>query len=278
MKSKYYPRSENPKLLGPAGDRDCDERTWKYPDGKRGTTAGYHTHKRLGSEPCEECLEAVRTYNRKRYQEKRPPLGPPVGDRDCDERTRRFPDGKRGTTAGFNTHKRLGSDPCPECLEAWRAKRRAITNGSYHKYRDKKLAYQAKYRERNRELIRSNDRRYHELHPQRAQRAWEKRRARKANLPVENYSLNWITEKFGSVCYLCGGVVDLDIEYGDDRPHIDHVIPLSSPRCPGDVLDNVRWTHQRCNLKKGTKTIEECAYLFPNMRDPYKMRRKAWQG
>ena len=273
MASKYYPPSANPRLLSPAGDRPCDERSWKYPDGKRGTTAGYSTHKRTRTEPCPECLEARRSRDRELYRQKGPAALGPAGDRDCDERTRKFPNGKRGTTAGFNTHKRKGSDPCPECLEAQRAKRREYTNSNYSRYREKKLAYQAKYREKNRETLRKNNREYHSLNPQRATRAWEKRRARLAGLPTDDYKLEDITKVYGSVCYLCGGVVDLDLETGGKRAHVDHLIPISSIYCPGDVLHNVRWTHERCNLKKGDKTVEECYSIFPNMRNPYAMRR-----
>lgn len=37
--------------------------------------------------------------------------------------------------------------------------------------------------------------------------------------------------------------------------HLDHVIPLS--RGGAHSEDNIRVTHARCNLKKGTKLVEE---------------------
>lgn len=43
---------------------------------------------------------------------------------------------------------------------------------------------------------------------------------------------------------------------------IEHVIPLTDLGCPGDLLENVRWTHNECNEVKGQRRIEELHLPF----------------
>ena len=258
----------------------CEKKTNKYPNGRTGTEAGDMAHRYAKEEPCEACLEARNRAAKLRSLEKTltaPWRQPYTMERACDERTSKFPKGKRGTTAGFNTHKRMNDEPCPECLEAEREEGRRWTKETYDKYKDKKLAYQAKYREENREKIREWSREYYKANPGKNTESWRRRKARKKALPTEKYSEKDITRLYGSVCYLCAEPVDLELEKGPLRRNVEHLIPISHPDCPGDILRNVRWSHEKCNLRKGKRTPEEVTHLFPNMINPYE-KEELWHA
>lgn len=192
-------------------------------------------------------------------------------ERVCDERTSKFPKGKRGTTAGFNTHKRMNEEPCAECLEAERAKRRHYTKATYDRYKDKKLAYMKQYHKENRERIREWEKEYYRLNPGKNSQSWRKRRARLKGLPSDGYTEADITREYGTICYLCAQPVDLSIKEGPLRRNIEHLVPISHSDCPGDLLSNVRWSHSQCNLLKGDLLMEDAAELFPDMINPYKL-------
>lgn len=55
-----------------------------------------------------------------------------------------------------------------------------------------------------------------------------------------------VMQKSNSTCVACGSTEDL---------HVDHIIPLS--RGGTNDLDNLQMLCSRCNLSKGTKTMEE---------------------
>ena len=248
----------------------CGKKTKKFPNGRTGTEAGERAHRYAKEEPCEACLEARSKAERLRRVNKTltaPWRQPYTMERVCDERTSKFPAGKRGTTAGFNTHKRMNDEPCAECLEAQREHGRERTKST----RDKKLSYMKQYREENRERIREWSQEYYRLHPEKNSQSWRRRRARKRALPSEKYSEEDITREYGTVCYLCAQPVDLSIEEGPLRRNIEHLIPISHPDCPGDLLSNVRWSHSQCNLLKGDSLMEDVADLFPDMINPYKL-------
>ena len=252
----------------------CEKKTSKFPNGRTGTEAGEAAHRYAKEEPCEACLEARKRTSRLRDINKTltaPWRQPYTMERICDERTSKFPRGKRGTTAGFNTHKRMNDEPCQECLEAERAKRRNYTKETYDKYKDKKLAYMREYREENRERIKEWSKEYYRLHPEKNSQSWRKRRARLKGLPSDGYTEVDITSRYGNLCYLCAQPVDLSIEEGPLRRNIEHLIPISHPDCPGDLLSNVRWSHSKCNLLKGDSLMEDVADLFPDMINPYKL-------
>lgn len=252
----------------------CKKKTSKYPNGRTGTEAGEAAHRYAKEEPCGACLEARNRTAKLRHSNKNLTASwrqPYTMERVCDERTSKYPKGKRGTTAGFNTHKRMNDEPCAECLEAERAKRRHYTKETYDKYKDKKLAYQAKYREDNRERIKKWSREYYRLNPEKNSQSWRTRRARKKDLAAEKYTEKDITRLYGTTCYLCAQPVDLSLEDGPLRRNIEHLIPISHPDCPGDLLSNVRWSHSKCNLLKSDSLMEDVADLFPDMINPYKL-------
>lgn len=64
--------------------------------------------------------------------------------------------------------------------------------------------------------------------------------------PISKQKLIAVMQKSGSVCSACG--------FGDDL-HVDHILPLS--RGGTNDLDNLQMLCSRCNLSKGTKTMDE---------------------
>ena len=96
---------------------------------------------------------------------------------------------------------------------------------------------------------------------------WEgfgrKRRALKASQPHEPYTREEVAELHGTVCYLCGGEVDMSLPWGNDRsPSMDHLWPLNIPGGPGDVLSNMWVTHAVCNIRKGDRMVETLTLPF----------------
>ena len=258
----------------------CEKKTNKYPNGRTGTEAGDMAHRYAKEEPCEACLEARNRAAKLRKSNKTltaPWRQPYTMERACDERTSKFPQGKRGTYMGAQTHARVKEEPCPECLKARREYLRKNTKRYYDKYKDRKLAYQARYREENSEKIRESRKAYYKANPGKNTESWRIRKARKKSLPTEKYTEKDITRLYGSICYLCAEPVDLELEKGPLRRNVEHLIPISHPDCPGDILSNVRWSHEKCNLSKGGRTPEEVTHLFPNMIDPYE-KEELWHA
>lgn len=252
----------------------CEKKTNKYPNGRTGTEAGEAAHRYAKEEPCEACAEARIRESRLRRTNKTltaPWRQPYTMERVCDERTSKYPLGKRGTYAGAGAHKRAQEEPCPECLKARREYLKKHTKENYDKYKGKKLAYQAKYREENSEKIRESSKAYRKANPGKSTQGWRTRKARKKALPTEKYTEKDITRLYGNICYLCAQPVDLSLEEGPLRRNVEHLIPISHPDCPGDLLSNVRWSHNRCNLRKNDALLEDVAHLFPDMINPYKL-------
>lgn len=69
-----------------------------------------------------------------------------------------------------------------------------------------------------------------------------------------------VVDQSEGICYLCQGELDYSLSYPDPHsPSLDHVVPLS--RGGRHVLDNCAITHLHCNLRKGTKLVEELMLL-----------------
>lgn len=108
---------------------------------------------------------------------------------------------------------------------------------------------QRDYYYRNKETRLENRRRWARQNPDKVAQQNETRRAREAGVAVEEIDYKRIYIRDHDICYLCGGKVK------KSERHLDHVIPLS--RGGAHSEDNIRVTHARCNLKKGTKLVEE---------------------
>jgi 5-methylcytosine-specific restriction endonuclease McrA len=67
-----------------------------------------------------------------------------------------------------------------------------------------------------------------------------------------------IFSRDGWVCYLCGTPTLRTVgEVSSLAPSLDHVVPLSDPKCPGHVASNVRTTHMTCNKRKADRDFVE---------------------
>ena len=247
----------------------CQKPTKNYPQGRTGTFAGYKAHLYAKEDVCAECLSAGREQETLRKQKRK------------ESNPERWGNLQR---AGYRRHAE---------------KRRAEAKKQYWENREEALAENKRYREENREAIaekrrqrgeeskeraRENARKWSRENKERAKeyrktylqenkekyREWNRARsARKRSLPTEKYSEEDITRTYGRVCYLCAELVDLETETSGEKKNVEHLIPLSHPDCPGDTLANVRWSHEKCNFRKYTRTPEEAAPLFPNMINPY---------
>lgn len=251
----------SPKLskFAPPG-MACMKPSSRHPQGKTGTEAGEAAHRRAKEPVCHECQAARNEKTKERRRESRPWLtvNPDDYALACEVPTAIFPSGRRGTYAGYQAHLRGDQTQCEECLGAGRSYNREKTNNSYDRYREKKLAYQAKYRAENREKIRLRDRAYYLANMAEREARKRAREIRLKELPSEEFTVEDIRLKHGIECYLCLGEVDLTLEPGWSKsPHLDHVHPISDEGTPGHVLSNVRWTHARCNLIKGAKMVQE---------------------
>lgn len=228
-------------------ERKCDVPTQKYPEGRRGSVAGYHCHMKAKETPCEECREARHRdsaeKNRLEKQAKREAIEkqyPLV----CERPTAKNPEGRRGTRSGYRAHRYAGQDPCEECAKG--AKEQS-----------------AKRREENRDSIHEYTKEYYRKNYDKWEGYSRKRRSLRNSLPHEPYTHQDITDAHGTVCHLCKTEVDTSLPWGrDDSPAADHLWPLSKEGCPGDVLSNVFWTHALCNVKKGDRFVEELALPF----------------
>lgn len=216
----------------------------------------------------------------------------------CRKPTLKNPGGRTGTLAGCRSHEEAKETPCPECLLAGQRYRGKYGKKYYAENRDERLKYAKKHRAENRnEKLKYNKRYYAEnqaeilekkreyyaenrddlIRKVKAHRAanpdkvalWARgwtsvRRARKLTLPTDGHTPADIAEAHGTVCYLCNIKVDITLPNGSPAsPHIDHVHPLSREGCPGDVLENCRWVHAKCNLSKGSKLVSELDLPFP---------------
>lgn len=77
------------------------------------------------------------------------------------------------------------------------------------------------------------------------------RRARRMMLPYETIDPAKIFERDGWVCHICEKPVDETLKFPDAlSPSIDHVVPLSLGG--HHVMENVKCSHLRCNLQKGS--------------------------
>lgn len=115
--------------------------------------------------------------------------------------------------------------------------------------------YQANKRELNKRVKASRSRNpglYAELGRTHANR----RRARKLENGFEPYTESQVLELYGTCCHLCGNEIDLNAprqvgaEGWELGLHIDHLVPIS--KGGADSLDNVKPSHGKCNLDKGS--------------------------
>lgn len=261
--------------------KTCQKPSRTHSASLEGTETGAKRHRRHGEDPCPECAAGEKAAQKIRYARRKAKLEAerqktyrawdPERDLSCEMPTPSSPNGARGTTKGFSQHRTAGTEPCAECLEAQRAHGRAKYHATKDQYREKRNAYAAARREAKREELREYDRRYYQEHKDRS-RVIRRARHTRAKATWDGHTTETIIKAHGSDCYLCGTPVDPGLPVGySDSPQRDHVVPLTDPESPGDVIENVRLTHARCNLAKSCKRVEDLDLPFmPPGHEAYK--------
>jgi hypothetical protein len=127
----------------------------------------------------------------------------------------------------------------------------------YQSHKEREAARVKKWAEDNKEKLKLQRKNRYQNNKERALSHVHKRRARKFGNGTEPYTRTEMLEVYGSDCYLCGLPIDLSVsgKIGsvgwENGLHIEHVISLASGG--PDMLENVRPSHGKCNLNKGTK-------------------------
>lgn len=123
-------------------------------------------------------------------------------------------------------------------------------------------ARDARYYQKHKEVLREKTKQWRKNNPDKYaehNRAKEhRRRARKFENGMEDYTEQMVIEAYGADCHICDGPINLEAprrvgtEGWELGLHLDHVVPLS--KGGDDRIENLRPTHGMCNLKK-TDTI-----------------------
>lgn len=74
-----------------------------------------------------------------------------------------------------------------------------------------------------------------------------------ASAPRDNYDRYDIAARDHWICGICGESINRALTDTADPGYlnIDHIIPVTDPSFPGDILSNVQATHRICNIRKG---------------------------
>lgn len=270
----------------------CQRPTRKYPNGRKGTEAGYSAHRGAKETPCEACRSA-RNARRRELRK----ADPEKHRQQHREWIKRHPERKAEYDRRYReTHAEQLKRSKREYYEANAEEIKARSRKWYRDNREAANQRSREYRQKNAELCRESVRKWHkenadhvrayrrkrvEANPElvEAARAYAReyyqnnkprfseyriRRAnRKYDINYEEFEIRDIVEKHGLTCYLCESDVNTDLRRGrDDSPVIEHVIPLCDPETPGHVLSNVRVCHALCNAKKSSLPLDALTLPF----------------
>lgn len=108
--------------------------------------------------------------------------------------------------------------------------------------------YSRRWRAENPELAREVELKHRQTEAFRLRNRENGRRRYRGPEGIVDYAL--ILAHDGMVCHICDGVID-----SVDDLHFDHVVPLS--RGGEHVASNIAPSHAACNLRKGTRLMEE---------------------
>ena len=183
----------------------------------------------------------------------------------------------RGTILGYMVHLERSQLPCAECLlvrvqfdpEKYQKERLSSLPDFRNDSFKRELAEAAALsicaniklflNEKEEPLLRGVEEKAQNVNNRQRAVSRKRRLKRKellGKIPQEEYTLEEIQDRDGDTCYLC------NTELVDGHISVDHVIPVSAPDCPGDILSNVRLVHDICNSKKHTKRVESLALPF----------------
>ena len=119
----------------------------------------------------------------------------------------------------------------------------------------------AEWRERNPERVRAANKEYYAKNREaelernrRKQRDWTpKNHRRRTGAPV-SWSKQQVVSTYGSVCHLCGEVIDMRLKWPNRWSlTMDHVLPIS--RGGSNDLENIRPAHGSCNSAKRDRLV-----------------------
>lgn len=171
---------------------------------------------------------------------------------------------------GYYSHIRRFEKPCENCLNSYNEKNQV----RYHKNINKERLRSKKYRENNKEnlkekhkdyylknkdLIKEKRDQFRKNNPDSVKSFNNARRAYKNNAKHEKYNISDVINFYGTVCYICSNEIDFSaprrvgLKGWEQGLHIDHVIPIS--KGGDDILENIRPTHGKCNISKGSSSI-----------------------
>ncbi len=123
----------------------------------------------------------------------------------------------------------------------------------YEANREQVRQYSAAWRVANRDRIAETRRAWRESNPERyrelGRRSDGLRRAREADAQIGEVDFAAILERDGMICHICTDPIE------PDDLHFDHVVPLS--KGGPHTYDNIRPAHSWCNLRKGTKLLDQ---------------------
>ena len=110
-----------------------------------------------------------------------------------------------------------------------------------------------KWREKNIEHIRAYGKEYRKQNPDVLRQHRDKRRALEMESSSGYVDYGAVRERDAMLCHLCGYKVE------EAELHFDHVIPLS--RGGEHSMDNIKVSHAKCNLRKGSRLMEELTWV-----------------
>jgi 5-methylcytosine-specific restriction endonuclease McrA len=141
----------------------------------------------------------------------------------------------------------------PECKPCFKeySKNYRLLNAEKERKRAKK------YRDDNPEIVKNMFKKYRKENPDK-RFIWNlKRRANKLGNNVSPYTLKEVFDAYGLDCHICKKPIDFSAPRQPGKTgwefglHIDHLIALVNGGA--DSLENVRPSHGKCNLNKGSK-------------------------
>lgn len=106
--------------------------------------------------------------------------------------------------------------------------------------------YEKKRKPRDRKMYQKA---YRLAHPEKVKLGYRKHQALKRGTMHEQYATNYIFERDGWMCGICGRKINKKLKYPNPlSKSIDHIVPLS--KGGNDSPANVQAAHLRCNVGK----------------------------
>jgi 5-methylcytosine-specific restriction endonuclease McrA len=163
--------------------------------------------------------------------------------------------GEFKSLSDFYSNSSVKSGLRPECIECHKKYSKQYRENNKEQETDRAK----KYREHNPEKVKALFKRYREQNKDKRSGWNKKRRALKLGNSHIPYTLEDIFKEYGFNCFICGKAIDLSAPRQPGKNgwelglHIDHLISLKNGGA--DSLQNVRPTHGKCNLKKGSRNV-----------------------